>query len=186
MGWKGSLAALLTGAIIAAAIMLGMNAAGVGVWTVVGSSMEDTLHSGDIVFGERRPTAIAVNDVIVFTDAGNWSGSTRAHIIKRVIAVAGDRVRINTLGVITVNGKRQHDVHGEYAMSCQAAPIDMTIPAGRVFARGDNASVSDDSRYQECNGDGANALVSVSDVMLRADGFRLPIGSWVHAIEEAL
>ena len=73
--------------------------------------------------------------------------------IKRVVAVAGDRVVINPLGEVTVNGQRLKEPYvsnycavDEQGMSlCRT--LNATVPPGHVLVLGDNRANSWDGRY---------------------------------------
>jgi signal peptidase I len=73
--------------------------------------------------------------------------------IKRVVAVAGDRVVINPRGEVTVNGQRLNEPYvsnycavDEQGMSlCRT--LNATVPPGHVLVLGDNRANSWDGRY---------------------------------------
>ena len=73
--------------------------------------------------------------------------------IKRVVAVAGDRVVINPRGEVTVNGQRLKEPYvsnycavDEQGMSlCRT--LNATVPPGHVLVLGDNRANSWDGRY---------------------------------------
>ena len=79
-------------------------------------------------------------DVVAFRVAGSPD-----LLVKRSVAVAGDTVGIED-GVLVVNGQQLHESYVDYGMvdSTYFGPV--TVPAGAVFALGDNRANSLDSR----------------------------------------
>ena len=73
--------------------------------------------------------------------------------IKRVIAVSGDRVSVNPLGEVTLNGSKLNEPYvdrfcklDDQGMSpCRT--LDRTVPEGSVLVLGDNRSNSWDGRF---------------------------------------
>ena len=110
------------------------------VLRVSGSSMGDTLASGDIVV-TMRTEDVHRGDLVVFS-IGNGK-----LLIKRVVAEAGDEIDILEDGTVTVNGEAldepyvMNKTRGEYDID-----LPYVVPEGRVFVLGDNRSVSVDSR----------------------------------------
>ncbi len=146
------------------------------------ASMEPTLLVGDFLLLDRQavsgdhafwmpPTGIQHGDVVVFHDPVD---DPSVHLVKRVIGVPGDRVRLKG-NLVYVNGRPLKE---PYAVYRQAAPDgyrddfpnlstldarvdpgwwirlrrlvrdgELTVPAGDYFVLGDNRNESDDSRY---------------------------------------
>lgn len=146
------------GAIVAAMVLLVLlftfifRAAGVH-----GDSMQPTLQSGERLVLFSHFYTPQRGDVVVI------NRYTEESLIKRVIGVAGDRVRIDdATGLVYVNGERLNEPY----ISGLTAPREMvgevTVPEGCIFVLGDNRGISKDSRYREIG------MVKVSDVVGRA------------------
>lgn len=124
-------------------------------------SMLPTLADGDRVAVNKlayRIHDVHRGDVVVFDRPSALPRSTPAVLIKRVVAVGGDRVSIIEDGV-TLNGRRIDEpyVHGlptTPQVGCPITPptdgIDteagFTVPAGTVLVLGDNRTGSTDGR----------------------------------------
>ena len=133
--------------ILAAAISIVLNAFVVQVTEVLQISMLGTLSQGDRVLVSKvdyrfgRPSRC---DIIVFHPPVD--GVTIPYV-KRVIAIAGDRVELRN-AIVYVNGAASECAgpHG----ATQPEPGDIrypfTVPADSVFALGDNREESTDSR----------------------------------------
>jgi len=86
-------------------------------------------------------TAIERGDVVVF----HYPRDPEKSYIKRVIALPGDRLRIDR-GQVWVNGKRQIEryVPEEYRDTKSVA--EMIVPEDSYYMMGDHRSISSDSR----------------------------------------
>jgi signal peptidase I len=71
-------------------------------------------------------------------------GDSREIFIKRVIAVPGDRVRIDR-GSVYVNGVKLDEPYVRYGDGRSFAQL--TVPEGTVYVLGDNRANSEDSRF---------------------------------------
>jgi signal peptidase I len=86
-------------------------------------------------------SAIERGDVVVF----HYPRDPEKSYIKRVIALPGDRLRIDH-GAVILNGRRllENYVPEEYQDSRSVA--EMVIPEGTYYMMGDHRSISSDSR----------------------------------------
>lgn len=121
---------------------------------VVGSSMEGTLNGaqdkwhagGDFVYAFKSNTPTRGDIVII--DVKDKS-TARESIIKRVIALGGDKVELRD-GVLYINGeiKKEPYVLAENNTPAQNNFSEITVPYGHMFCLGDNRNVSVDSRSE--------------------------------------
>ena len=111
---------------------------------VEGTSMLPRLEDSDRLFINKfvyHFAAIERDDVVVF----HYPRDPEKSYIKRVIALPGDRLRIDH-GQVWLNGKPLHEryVPEEYRDSRSMAEI--VIPDDTYFMMGDHRSISSDSR----------------------------------------
>ena len=111
---------------------------------VEGTSMLPRLEDQDRLFINKfvyRFTAIERGDVVVF----HYPRAPEKSYIKRVIALPGDRLRIDH-GTVWINGKPQREdyVPDEYRDIVSYAEI--VVPEGMYFMMGDHRCISSDSR----------------------------------------
>ncbi len=114
---------------------------------VSGSSMIETLHSGDMLFISRWGFSAEQGDIVVVTKPYQ----DNEPIIKRIIATEGQRVDVDFVeGVVYVNGEALEE---PYTHTPTNRHYDMefpvTVPDGHVFVMGDNRNGSYDSRASE-------------------------------------
>jgi signal peptidase I len=111
---------------------------------VEGTSMMPSLVDQERIFVNKfvyRLEPIERGDIVVFRYPYDPSKS----YIKRVIGMAGDRIRINS-GQVYVNGEALDEsyVPAEYTDSRNLSEV--VVPANSYFVLGDHRSMSDDSR----------------------------------------
>lgn len=132
-------------------------------FTVVGGSMKNTLHDGDKVIISRLQTTWASltnqkytpqrGEIIVFRNPQYSEGASDQYIIKRVIAFAGEKVRVKN-GEVTVFSQKHPDgfnpdknFNGE-PKKYTDNDGEWTVAENEIFVMGDNreGSNSYDSR----------------------------------------
>ncbi|MBQ9551763.1 MAG: signal peptidase I [Clostridia bacterium] len=116
---------------------------------VVGPSMQQTLHEGDWLLVSAFSAKHDRGDIVIITQPNEISGMQSEPIVKRIIAVAGDKLDIDfETASVYVNDKKidepylntpTTDDEGGYTYP-------LTIPEGMVFVMGDNRQHSTDSR----------------------------------------
>lgn len=112
-------------------------------FTVHQVSMQPTLIEGDrilinrLIYHFRDPKS---GDVIVF----HSPVTKEEDLVKRVVAVAGDSVAVHD-GALYVNGEKRDEPYLKEQDFGGVFP-ETIIPAGQVFAMGDNRNNSGDSR----------------------------------------
>ena len=97
-----------------------------------------------------------LGDIIVFSTNLTQEDGSKKDLVKRVIAVPGDKIKIQDSNVY-LNGKQINEpyIHDAYT----DGNIDITVPDGKLFAMGDNRENSLDSRYEQVG------LVNEKDIM---------------------
>lgn len=114
--------------------------------SVDGQSMFPTLNHKDRLIVEkvsyyfREPR---VNDIVVF----KYPANTREKFIKRVIAVSGDKVKIEN-NRLYVNGIEKDEPYLNEKFINGFYP-ETTVPKNTIFVLGDNRNNSKDSRFPD-------------------------------------
>ena len=111
---------------------------------VEGTSMMPSLEDQERIFVNKfvyRLEPIERGDIVVFRYPRDPSKS----YIKRVIAMAGDRVRIDD-GQVYVNDKPIYEDYVPPAYTDTRSFREITVPPHEYFMLGDHRSMSDDSR----------------------------------------
>jgi signal peptidase I len=111
---------------------------------VEGTSMLPRLEDSDRLFINKfvyHVSSIERGDVVVF----HYPRNPELSYIKRVIALPGDRVRIDH-GVVWLNGKPQIEPYVPEEYQDNDSMAEMVVPAGSYFVMGDHRCISWDSR----------------------------------------
>lgn len=112
-------------------------------YVVEGTSMSPTLKEDDVVCIKKTKTFHS-GDLIAFQ-------SNNKMLVRRVIALGGDKVNIDQDGYVFVNDKKVND---SYVRSRKDNPMrdevfPYTVPTGKIFVLGDNRSSAIDSRMRD-------------------------------------
>jgi signal peptidase I len=111
---------------------------------VEGTSMMPTLDDQERVFINKfvyKLEPIERGDVVVF----RYPRDTAKSYIKRVVAVAGDHVKIED-GVVFVNGRRVTEAYVPDVYEDVRSYPETVVPAHCYFVLGDHRNLSNDSR----------------------------------------
>ena len=111
---------------------------------VEGTSMLPRLEDHDRLFINKfvyHITSIERGDVVVF----HYPRDPEKSYIKRVIALPGDRLRIDH-GQVWVNGKALAEIYVPEVYRDSRSYPDMVVPDDSYFMMGDHRSISSDSR----------------------------------------
>ncbi len=116
---------------------------------VRGDSMYSTLEEGDYLIINRMSYKFKEperGDIIVFKSDIQKDGGGSKDLVKRVIGVSGDSVKIENSKVY-VNGE---EIDEPYILEdITEGFVDTVVPEESVFVLGDNREISLDSRYDE-------------------------------------
>lgn len=140
-------------------------------FTLPTGSMEPTIHRGQVV--DARPVGSdgyvpRRGDIVVFSAPPGWAETNDGHALylKRVVAIAGDRIGCCADGHLTRNGAPLSEPY--LAPNTEEAAFGpVTVPAGRLWLMGDNRPMSADSRMHVHDPDRGTVPVSaVSGVVV--------------------
>lgn len=127
---------------------------------VQGSSMYPTLQEKDYLIINRVAYSRKIpqrEDIIVFKTNLLQDNGKKKDLVKRVIALPGDHIKISN-NEVYLNGQLLNEPYLSPTVITEG-DIDMTIPDGYIFVMGDNRPNSMDSRDPEVG------LVNIDDVM---------------------
>ena len=114
------------------------------VATVEGTSMNPTLEDKDMLIITNLTFGYKRGDIVVIYREDDVA------LIKRVIAVAGDKINIDfENGIVEVNDKvlsEDYILEPTYRSFPEGPEFPLTVPEGYVFVMGDNRNNSLDSR----------------------------------------
>ena len=142
-----------TQALIGALVFLILTFTLVGrVIGVKGSSMVPTLHNEDLLLLQSLGYTPQQGDVVVLRKPGFPAPPHEtAPIVKRVIAVGGQHVRVDyDAGAVYVDGIPLNEPYIAEAMtptSGDMSVLDVMVPEGSIYVLGDNRNNSSDSRH---------------------------------------
>ena len=111
---------------------------------VEGTSMTPSLDDQERIFVNKfvyRLEPIERGDVVVF----HYPRDPSKSFIKRIIGIAGDRVRIDA-GQVRVNGKALEEEYVAPAYADERSMKEIVVPAHCYFVLGDHRAMSNDSR----------------------------------------
>lgn len=113
------------------------------MYVVEGDSMSPTLRQDDVIC-IKKTKSFHSGDLIAFE-------SNNKILVRRVIALGGDKVNIDSNGYVFVNNKKFDD---SYVRSRKDNPMrdevfPYTVPTGKIFVLGDHRSQAIDSRMRD-------------------------------------
>lgn len=128
-------------------------------------SMEPTYTQGSDVTVQGVDTSRIRRGEVVAFSARAW-GATDI-FIQRVIGFGGDHVVISPTGTVSVDGTALTEPYlaGNRA-SASGIPVDVTVPAGRLFLLGDHRAAAIDSRAHLSEHEGTIARSAVTGVVM--------------------
>lgn len=134
---------------------------------VNGSSMDNTLKTGDWLVVTPYFDEPQYGDIVISTKETAADGA----LVKRVIAVAGDVVDVHEDDSVYVNGVKLDETYAltqnTYGRGDRTYPL--TVPEGCVMLMGDNRTVSWDSRYSNIGFIEKDFLLGKARLRLDAD-----------------
>lgn len=110
---------------------------------VDGDSMDNTLKDGDQLLMLTTVSDYQRGDIVVV------DRYTVEPLVKRVIAVGGDTIKIDENGLVYLNGFLLSEPYAAEFTPQKACTEAVVVPDGYVFLMGDNRLVSKDSRSEE-------------------------------------
>lgn len=149
-GKSGCVFEIVETLILTGLIFLGIQTFVAQPFMVQQQSMERTLEPQQYVLVDKLTPRLGPyrrGDIVVFNPPAGWDGESGTPLIKRVIAVAGERVEIED-GTVRVNGREIDEpyVYDRQPTEASSGVNTWLVPAGELFVLGDHRSSSADSR----------------------------------------
>lgn len=114
---------------------------------VDGASMNDTLANGDRLLMTNFLYEPERGDIVIINRFHKGDEEVEEPLIKRVIGVAGDTIRVEPTAVY-LNDEKLDEPYVHYLNLPYG--VEVTVPTGCVFAMGDHRNDSRDSREYGC------------------------------------
>ncbi|MFF2408699.1 signal peptidase I [Streptomyces sp. NPDC058092] len=134
--------------------------------------------------GKKNPPVVVKQAKEALTFIGLLPSDNEQDLIKRVVAVGGDKVKCcDKGGRITVNGVPLDEPYLYPGNPPSLIKFEVKVPAGRIFVMGDHRSDSADSRYHL--DEPGHGTVSEDEVVGRAVVIAWPFGHWRKLEEPA-
>lgn len=110
---------------------------------VDGNSMQPTLYNGDRLVLSAINFAYVPGDIVVI------DRYVKEPLVKRMVAMQGDKVEITSAGILYINGVQQYEAYIQGDILQNDMLESVTVPEGYVLVLGDNRTDSLDSREDE-------------------------------------
>lgn len=130
--------------LISIILILGFFLNNIFIAIVDGSSMENTIHHGDILIINKKSYSVSSPqryDIINVYAPYKYDN----FLVKRIIGLPGDILEIND-SILYINGEKIYEQYIKEAMNIPYY-LKLKIPKDKFFIMGDNRNVSLDSRY---------------------------------------
>lgn len=130
--------------LISIILILGFFLNNIFIAIVDGSSMENTIHHGDILIINKKSYSVSSPqryDIINVYAPYKYDN----FLVKRIIGLPGDILEINN-SILYINGEKIYEQYIKEEMNIPYY-LKLKIPKDKFFVMGDNRNVSLDSRY---------------------------------------